>query len=222
MRKQWRNRRILSAMGVRFIEGADGEPAAPVEVAPVEGATPPAATSEPSAPPTDGDEQLGENGLKALRATRTERDQARDALKPYTDLGLSPDELRALIDAKPVPVDESALEARYEQAANERYAGQVRDLAVTRAAVLAGFSNPDDAIALADADAKAAIAVTDGKADAEAAAELVKALATSRPYLLAQSTPSAGAAGIGTRGSDSPPPVAAGRDRIRHAYNSQS
>jgi len=171
----------------------------------------------------EGGEQLGAAGVRAMERAKTERNEARASLKEFTDLGLTPAEVRALVEKNdpknPERVAREATRAA-EAAANERVSTVLRTSALTSAAAAANFANPDDALRFLDADAVKGLDVDLEKlaADPAKAKALVEGLAKDRPYLVKNSTGSARDAGIGSRGSGSTPEPTPGLGRLSAAY----
>jgi hypothetical protein len=169
------------------------------------------------------DEQLGAAGVRALERERQAKNAAKDALKGFEALGMTPDQIRELIDKNdpknPERVAREATRAA-ETAANDRVSAVLRTSALTSAAAAANFANPDDALRFLDADAVKGLDVDLEKlaADPAKAKALVEALAKDRPYLVKNSTGSARDAGIGSRGSGSAPEPTPGLGRLSAAY----
>lgn len=192
---------------------------------PVPPPAPPAAPPAPENSGSDTDVQidgLGDAGKAAIDRMKGERNAARAELKAFTDLGLSVEEVKSLMASQQpssTPASGSETPSVDEQVASA-LASERRALAVQLAAVGAGFTNPADAVALLDAGKLAGVPIADGTPDAAKVLELVTELATSRPYLLRNTIPSAEDAGLGNRGGGAAPNVAPGYDRIRAAYES--
>lgn len=180
----------------------------------------------------------GEQGVdaataKALRdqADRrmTERNDARDALKPWTELGITLEEakqLKADRDQKnggPTPEQiQKQAERDAEKAAGEKFAGIARTSAVKTQAALLGFHNPVAALAMLDPAELAKVTVDDQyQADDAAVKALLENLATAEPYLMKQAeqqTADWRTAGIGGTGGSAKPEFANPTQRMKHAY----
>jgi DNA-binding transcriptional MerR regulator len=197
-------------MGIRFM--ADGDPAGAGDA--------PAGETTPPAP-------LGDAGQQAIDRMKTERNTARQEAKAYKDLGLSPDEIRALVAEKnagtapdPEKIAREAQKAA-DAAAKDRYDGKARGSEVRAQAAELNFIKPTQALALLDPKDLADIDVDDdGEVDADAVKKLLEKLATDNPHLLkpTDTTPDYRSAGIGGSGSGTKPEVRPGVDRIRNAY----
>lgn len=176
----------------------------------------------------DGDDpdKLGDAGVRAFERTKNELRDRKGELKAFTDLGLTPDDIKALRDGQTggQGVDVAGIEQRVraslqtqfdEQRAADARASAVRELAAT-----SGFLNPKQALRLVDDAELAKVTVKDGTADEAGVKKLLEALATESPYLLAptDSTADARTAGIGASGTGSKPESKPGYDRMRDAY----
>lgn len=143
-----------------------------------------------------GEEGLGDAGKKALDDTRKERDrykgrarEARDALKPWADLGkefgLTPDEVRSRLqgkvkDAEGKEVDVDALRREVETKVRGEFAGKLARSQVTALAADV-LQNSDDAarfLDLSDLDVD-----EHGNIDADEVKSLLADLVKDRPYL---------------------------------------
>ena len=173
----------------------------------------------------DGDKPLGEAGERAYERTKGELRQTKDALKAFTDLGLSADDIKALREGKgPEGVDVAGIEQRVRQSLqaefDEQRATSARASAVRELAATSGFVNPKQALRLIDDAELAKVPVKDGAADEAGVKKLLDTLATDSPYLLApkDSTADARTAGIGASGAGAQPESKPGIDRMRDAY----
>lgn len=184
-------------------------------------------------------EALGVSDKGALAAYletfETDRTKARQAvieqkdatLRTFTELGLTPDEIKALKD-KPGPTSEKDIEKiindrvkEVETAQTERLNAKARASEVRAQAAELGFIKPAQALALLDAKKLAGIPVNDdGDADEAAVKKLLEELKTDSPHLLKPTDTTAHHrdAGIGATGSGNPPDVRPGADRLRQAY----
>lgn len=143
-----------------------------------------------------GEEGLGDAGKKALDDIRKERDrykgrarEARDALKPWADLGkefgLTPDEVRSRLqgkvkDAEGKEVDVDALRREVETKVRGEFAGKLARSQVTALAADV-LQNSDDAarfLDLSDLDVD-----EHGNIDADEVKSLLADLVKDRPYL---------------------------------------
>jgi hypothetical protein len=182
---------------------------------------PPAGTTPPPA-----DEPLGDTGLRAFERTKDELRDRKVELKAFTDLGLTPDDIKSLRDGQNggQGVDVAGIEQRVraslqtqfdEQRAADARASAVRELAAT-----SGFLNPKQALRLVDDAELAKVTVKDGTADEAGVKKLLEDLAKDSPYLVAptDSTADHRAAGIGASGTGTPPEPKPGTDRLRSAF----
>jgi DNA-binding transcriptional MerR regulator len=153
----------------------------------------------------DGDGSDGDGGdeatlsaadAKALRdqadKRMRERNAARDEAKAYKSLGLTPDEIKTLIDARDqanTPDEEKirkAAQQEAETAAREKYVGKLRNANVREQAATLGFTSPADALALLPQKDLADVDVSDDDdVDEDAVKKLLTKLATDKPYLMA-------------------------------------
>lgn len=142
----------------------------------------PAATETPAVTDDQGTDQLGDPGKRAIDAMKQQRNAARDAARPWTqladELGLTPEEIRAkLKPAEPDPA-QMARDAQREavQKANRRILR-----AEVKAAAAAKLRDAGDALVHLDLD-KFAVG-EDGDVDAEELREALDDLLTRKPYL---------------------------------------
>lgn len=170
-----------------------------------------------------------------LEKFETDRTKARQAvidqkdatLRTFTELGLTPEEIKALKD-KPGPTSEKDIEKiindrvkEVETAQTERLNAKARASEVRAQAAELGFIKPAQALALLDAKKLADIPVNDdGDADEAAVKKLLEELKADSPHLLKPTDTTAHHrdAGIGASGSGNPPDVRPGADRLRQAY----
>jgi hypothetical protein len=189
-----------------------------------------------------GQGQQGEQGVdaptaKALREQADkrmrERNEARDALKPWTDLGITPDEAKQLKEQRDAAnggpsAEELADRAQKaaDKAAAEKFAGVARRSAVRAQAAELGFHNPTAALAMLDTAKVAEISVDENyEADAAAVKNLLEALGKAEPYLLktsGQQTADHRTAGIGAVGGSTKPDPGPGTPRMANAYATSS
>jgi DNA-binding transcriptional MerR regulator len=162
-----------------------------------------------------------------LKARQTVIDKAQGELRAFTELGLTPDEIKALKD-KPGPTSEKDIEKiindrvkEVETAQTERLNAKARASEVRAQAAELGFIKPAQALALLDPKKLADIPVNDdGDADEAAVKKLLEELKTDSPHLLKPTDTTAHHrdAGIGATGSGNQPDVRPGADRLRQAY----
>lgn len=210
----------LDLMGIRFLEeGGDGSGAGGDDAAAVAAAAKTAADA------------LGDAGQQAIDRMKAERNTARDEAKAFKALGMSAEDIAAIIAEKNAgkPVDEEAIEKRLRTQisaeAKEKSAAKFRASNVREQAATLGFTAPKDALALLDHAELEKIEVDDDdEVDSAAVKKLLEKLATDKPYLLkpTDNTPGHQAAGIGASGSGSKPDVQPGLPRMRDAYENSS
>lgn len=162
-----------------------------------------------------------------LTARQKVIDKTQTDLRAFTDLGLTPDEIRALKD-KPGPQSEKDIQKlvddRVRQVeAEQKQRGDTRARAaeVRAQAAELGFIKPAQALALLDPNKLAEITVSDdGEADVAAVKKLLEDLKTDSPFLLKPTDTTADhrTAGIGGTGSGTQPEVRPGADRLARAY----
>lgn len=163
-----------------------------------------------------------------VKARQAVIDQKDAALRQFTELGLTVDEIKALKDgASDAPTDKD-IEKRIQKALDEATAveraksdAKARAAEVRAQAAELGFIKPTQALALLDQKKLAEIAVNDdGDADEAAVKKLLEALAEDSPHLIkpTDTTPDHRTAGIGGTGSGTKPEVRPGADRLRQAY----
>jgi len=166
-----------------------------------------------------------------LKARQTVIDKAQGDLRAFTDLGLTPAEIKALKDAPGSP-DAKDVEKRIKDAidaanaeSTEKSNARARSAEVRAQAAELGFIKPAQALALVDAKELAKVTVSDdGDADQAAVKKLLDALATENPHLLKPKDTTADHrdAGIGGSGSAAKADIGAGTARMRSAYASTS
>lgn len=162
--------------------------------------------------------------IKARQAVIDEKD---GKLRAFTELGLTPEEIREL-QSRPGPTSEKDVQkiidarvAEVEAAQTERSNAKARAAEVRAQAAELGFIKPAQALALLDAKKLAEVGVNDdGDADPDAVKKLLEALKTDSPHLLKPTDTTADhrTAGIGASGSDARSDVRPGVDRLRSAY----
>lgn len=162
-----------------------------------------------------------------IKARQTVIDQKTNELRAFTDLGLTPDEIKAL-QAKPGPTSEKDIEKliservkEVEAAQTERSNAKARAAEVRAQAAELGFIKPAQALALLDAKKLSEVPVNDdGDADEAAVKKLLEDLKSDSPHLLkpTDSTADHRTAGIGATGSGTTSEVRPGADRLRQAY----
>lgn len=175
----------------------------------------------------NGDQPLGEAGQRALEREKERRREATDALKSFTELGMSAEDLAKLIEANDPKNPERIAKQAASQAtkdAEARISGVLRTSAIREAAALAKFTDPGDALAMLSADKVAALKVDleAGTADSAGVKALLDDLAKEKPYLLKQDEDTVvdhRTAGIGAGGSGAKPESKPGLARIRSAID---
>ena len=210
---------------LRFLEGAaDG-------AAPATGAAPAA----PADPAPDGEQlpegadKLGDAGKQALDRMKQERNEARETLRAFQELGLTAEQVKELVGRDQQASEQALKEQAKREAAEEaqaRLATKLRATEVRAQATALGFHNPADALAHLTADQLAAIDVSaTDDVDAEAVKALLADVVKDRPYLVASTTPPIAthrAAGIGAGTATGPAPTTPGMGTLRAAYEATS
>ncbi|MBF4549243.1 hypothetical protein [Pseudoclavibacter sp. VKM Ac-2888] len=169
-----------------------------------------------------GADGLGDAGKQAIERMKGERNAAQSELKAFTSLGLSADDLKALVQANQ---DKSADKIREQatkeanDAANERLHNKLRSNELRTQAAVLGFNDPNDVGAFLTAEQIAGLSVSDAdEVDGAAAKALLEALAKSKPYLVKDTVTDSRTAGIGSVGSGGGATnVQPGRSRIAAA-----
>jgi DNA-binding transcriptional MerR regulator len=140
----------------------------------------------------DDDKELGPAGEKALQAEKTKRRTAQAALREFRELGLSPAELKKLVDGKGAGGKDDGAQPDLEAVKREARAEAAKELQRERvldkieAKAARAFADPDDAAALLlRAGDLNDFLDDDGKIDVEAIEDGLKALLEKKPYLAA-------------------------------------
>lgn len=170
-----------------------------------------------------GADNLGDAGKQAIERMKSERNTAQNELKAFTSLGLSADDVKALVQANQ---DKSADKIREQatkeanDAANERLHNKLRSNELRTQAAVLGFNDPNDVAAFLTAEQITGLSVSDtDEVDGAAAKALLEALAKSKPYLVKDTVTDSRTAGIGSVGSGGGATnVQPGRARIAAAY----
>lgn len=179
----------------------------------------------------DADKDLGDAGQKALERMKERERASRAEAKAYKDLGLTPDEIKALVEDrdKATAPDEDKIRKEAQRtadaAARDKYVGKLRNSNVREQAASLGFASPSDALALLPQKDLADVDVSDDDdVDEDAVKKLLQKLATDKPYLLKPTDTTADhqTAGIGASGSGKQPDVQPGLPRLRSAYENSS
>jgi hypothetical protein len=174
---------------------AGGTPPAP-PAAPAPPPSSPAAPAPPAAPAGD-DEPLGPAGVQALERMKEERRTLKEALKPWADLGVSPDEVKQLLSTR-----EGEAERQKQRELEQAAIGRANERLVTaevRAAAKGVLADPADAMRFLDLS-KVEVG-DDGTVDTTAIETAIADLVKSKPYLAAQGG-SWGSADAGARTPD--------------------
>lgn len=172
-------------------------------------------------PGQQGEAQLGDAGKRALAAEREARSAAEKSLKAFTDLGLTVEQVQALV-ADGASAEDVREQARREaeQVFVQRDAQRARATELRAQAAEAGFHSPADVVKLIDPVKLDAVKVSDsGDADASAVKSILEDLKKSSPYLVKGQGGSYKDAGIGGVGGDSAPAAEPGIGRLRAAYS---
>lgn len=200
---------------LRFVDGAsDGD-----------GAGDQQQSQSTSSSATDGTEQLGDAGKQALDRMKAERDEHRKGLKAFTDLGLTPERAKELLQANESAAEQAERTKQEREQAEQvqtRLTERLRSIEIRAAAATMGFHDPSDAISNLTEDELAAITVNDkDEVDSAAVKTALERVAKAKAYLLKNSGGSHRDVGIGsvsqkvTTGDN----VSPGRGRLRAAYS---
>lgn len=162
-----------------------------------------------------------------IKARQAVIDKAQGDLRAFTELGLTPEEIKELRE-RPAGPDAKDIEKRVQKAIDEarladaeKSNSRARGAEVRAQAAELGFIKPTQALALLDAKKLSDVAVSDdGDADAAAVKKLLEELATDSPHLIKKTDTTADhrSAGIGASGSATKAEVRPGADRLRSAY----
>ena len=188
----------------------------PITAPPADPATgDPAVTDPPAADPAVTDPPEPNSLEERLRRRQAALDAARDRLKPWQDLGVTPDDVAALLaarkGAKPaepaeaVDVEAIRAEARREASAEADRRASERILQADLKAAAAGLLT-DQTDALRFIDMKSIDLGADGTAHPDDLAEAVAELLRKRPYLAKAQAPAARQFGNGDNGVRPPGP----------------
>jgi hypothetical protein len=191
-----------------------------------------------------GDKEKVTEFLKTFETDRLKHRQSviaqKDAaLKEFTELGLTPAQIKALntapagaATAGAAAVDDKDVQQRIDDAIEQfkkdnkaTSDARARSAEVRAQAADLQFINPLEALALVDSAELAKVSVNDaGDADSAGVKKLLEDLAKKSPHLLKpkDNTPGHRAAGIGGTGSAAPAEVRPGTDRLRSAYENAS
>lgn len=165
------------------------------------------------------------------KARQSVIDKTQAELRAYSDLGLTPEQIKALKD-KPAGASDDDVQKRVDEAIkaaraedSEKANARARGAEVRAQAAEMGFVKPAQALALINQSELAKVKVgDDGEADADAVKALLEALKTDSPHLLkpTDTTTDHRTAGIGATGSGTKPEVQPGLPRLRDAYANSS
>ncbi|MET0521484.1 MAG: hypothetical protein ABW156_05835 [Jiangellaceae bacterium] len=176
---------------------------------------------------TDGTEQLGDAGKKALDAMKTKWQAERDGAKPWKtlarELGVkSPDELKALLASKQSDDNEAEADRIRREATAEVTAKANARIVRAEVKALAGgkFADPADAALYLNLDEFEVD--EDGEVDGDAITAALDELLKKKPHLAAQGGRRFAGGGDGGHRGDAKPNVAPGMARLAHAYATTS
>jgi DNA-binding transcriptional MerR regulator len=137
----------------------------------------------------DGADDLADAGKQALDRMKSQRNAARDQLREFKALGLSPAQIKALADKKPADdADKVDPEAIREQARTEARAEAAKERVVDKIEAKASrkFADAEDAVAILLRTHDTEDFLDDGKVDVEAIQEALDELLEKKPHLAVQ------------------------------------
>jgi hypothetical protein len=136
----------------------------------------------------DPDADLGDKGKQAIDRMKAQRNAARDQLKEYKALGLSPEQIKALQKGDAKADDQPDVDQIREQARAEvrAEAAKERVLDKIEAKAARGFADAEDAVAILLRTHDPEDFLDDGKIDVEAIQDALDELLDKKPHLAAQ------------------------------------
>ena len=136
----------------------------------------------------EGTDALADKGKQALDRMKVQRNAARDQLRAYKALGLTPDQIKALAkDGAGKSDDQPDADQIREQARTEARAEALRERVVDKIEVKAAkaFADAEDAVAILLRTHDTDDFLDDGKIDVEAIQEALDELLDKKPHLAA-------------------------------------
>lgn len=138
----------------------------------------------------DGADQLADKGKQALDRMKTQRNAARDQLREFKALGLTPAQIKSLQDKGTAKVDGETLDIDEirEQARTEARAEALKERVVDKieAKAARAFADAEDAVAILLRTHDTEDFLDDGKVDVEAIQEALDELLEKKPHLAVQ------------------------------------
>ncbi len=136
----------------------------------------------------DGADALADKGKQALDRMKTQRNAARDQLREFKALGLSPEQVKALQKGTAKPDDQPDVEQIREQTRTEVRAEALKERVVDKieAKAARAFADAEDAVAILLRTHDAEDFLDDGKIDVEAIQEALDELLEKKPHLAVQ------------------------------------
>lgn len=137
----------------------------------------------------DGADSLADAGKQALDRMKSQRNAARDQLREFKALGLTPAQIKALAEKKPAEGDDKIdPDAIREQARAEARAEAAKERVVDKIEAKASrkFADAEDAVAILLRTHDPDDFLDDGKVDVEAIQEALDELLEKKPHLAVQ------------------------------------
>lgn len=136
----------------------------------------------------DGADQLADKGKQALDRMKTQRNAARDQLREFKALGLTPEQIKALQKGDAKAGDQPDVDQIREQARTEARTEALKERVVDKieAKAARAFADAEDAVAILLRTHDAEDFLDDGKIDVEAIQEALDELLEKKPHLAVQ------------------------------------
>ncbi len=136
----------------------------------------------------EGADQLADKGKQALDRMKTQRNTARDQLREFKALGLSPEQIKALQKGDAKSDDQPDVDQIREQTRAEVRAEAAKERVVDKieAKAARAFADAEDAVAILMRTHDAEDFLDDGKVDVEAIQEALDELLEKKPHLAVQ------------------------------------
>lgn len=136
----------------------------------------------------DGADALADKGKQALDRMKQQRNAARDELRSYKALGLSPDQIKALKGQQTGDDDQPDADQIREQARAEARAEALKERLVDKieAKAARAFADAEDAVAILLRKHDPEDFLDDGKIDVEAIQDALDELLEKKPHLAVQ------------------------------------
>ena len=136
----------------------------------------------------EGADELADKGKQALDRMKSQRNAARDQLREFKALGLTPAQIKALQKGDAKPDDQPDVDQIREQTRAEVRAEAARERVVDKieAKAARAFADAEDAVAILLRTHDAEDFLDDGKVDVEAIQEALDELLEKKPHLAVQ------------------------------------